>query len=71
MVLIGTISLSLLTSNEHTSGLLQSDVYVKMPLEDFEEGMYGKLNRSMYGIQDAAFNWEVDHREFMLKCGFV
>ena len=41
------------------------DVYVELPEEDYEEGMCGKLNKSMYGTRDAAQNWEVAHTEFM------
>ena len=33
-------------------------VYVKLPEEDNEPGMCGRLNVSMYGTQDAAANWE-------------
>ena len=33
-------------------------VYVKLPEEDDEPGMCGRLNVSMYGTQDAAANWE-------------
>ena len=38
------------------------DVYVKLPPEDFEEGMCGKLVKSMYGTRDAALNWEIGLR---------
>lgn len=47
------------------------DIYVRLPLEDLEEGMCGKLDQSMYGTQDAAFDWEIEYTEFMIKCGFV
>ena len=30
------------------------DVYVKLPPEDFQEGMVGKLRKAMYGTRDAA-----------------
>ena len=30
------------------------DVYVELPEEDYEEGMCGKLIKSMYGTRDAA-----------------
>ena len=33
-------------------------VYVDLPDEDNEEGMCGKLCKSMYGTRDAAQNWE-------------
>ena len=38
--------------------------------EDWEEGMCGKLRKSMYGTRDAAFNWETAYREFMEEMGF-
>ena len=47
------------------------DVYVKLPDEDYEEGMCGKLNKSMYGTRDAAYNWEVEYVRFMNSVGFV
>ena len=46
-------------------------VYVKLPAEDHEEGMCGKLYKAMYGTRDAAQNWEHAYTEFMLKEGFV
>ena len=33
------------------------EVYVKLPAEDSEEGMCGRLNKAMYGTRDAAQNW--------------
>ena len=36
----------------------EREVYVELPEEDYEEGMCGKLVRSMYGARDAARNWE-------------
>ena len=46
------------------------DVYVQLPDEDFSEGMCGKLNKAMYGIRDAAQNWEYAYVEFMLEIVF-
>ena len=47
------------------------EVFVKLPPEDHEEGMVGKLLKSMYGTRDAAQNWETEYREFMIKhCEF-
>ena len=34
------------------------DVFIRLPPEDHEEGMVGKLMKSMYGTRDAAQNWE-------------
>ena len=47
------------------------DVYVELPAEDYEEGMCGKLEKSMYGTRDAAQNWEKAYNEFMESIGFT
>ena len=46
------------------------DIYVDLPDEDYEEGMCGKLEKSMYGTRDAARNWEEAHTDFMNEAGF-
>ena len=46
------------------------DVYVKLPPEDQEEGMCGKLNKAMYGTRDAAQNWEEEYCEALINMGF-
>ena len=46
------------------------DVYVELPEEDYEEGMCGKLVKSMYGARDAAQNWEEEYSNFMEELGF-
>ena len=45
-------------------------VYVDLPKEDQEEGMCGRLDKSMYGTRDAAQNWEVEYSDFMESIGF-
>ena len=47
------------------------DVYVQLPEEDWEEGMCGKLVKSMYGTRDAAQNWEEEYSQFMEESGFA
>jgi len=47
------------------------DVYIKLPKEDAEEGMCGKLLKSMYGTRDAILNWEEEYVRFMVSVGFV
>jgi len=47
------------------------DVHIKLPEEDAEEGMCGKLAKSMYGTHDAAYNWEEEYTKFMIKNGFI
>ena len=39
------------------------EVYVELPEEDYEEGMCGKLAKSMYVARDAARNWEWDTQD--------
>ena len=46
------------------------DVFVKLPEEDMEQGMCGKLLKSMYGTRDAAQNWEEEYCAFMVSIGF-
>ena len=46
------------------------DVYVELPEEDYEEGMCGKLIKSMYGARDAAHSWENEYSGFMEEVGF-
>ena len=46
-------------------------VYVKLPEEDDEPGMCGRLNVSMYGTQDAASNWEHKYASHLVEHGFV
>ena len=46
------------------------DMYVQLPDEDREEGMCGRLMKSMYGTRDAAQNWGAAYSEFMKSVGF-
>ena len=41
-------------------------MYVKLPEEDYEEGMCGMLLKSMYGTRDAAQNWEWSYVKAMI-----
>ena len=45
-------------------------VYVRLPKEDHEDGMCGRLVKAMYGTRDAAQNWECEYVDFMLSIGF-
>ena len=50
------------------------DVYVKLPEENLqpgEEGLCGKLNFSMYGIRDAAQNWQSEYSQRLIDSGFT
>jgi len=46
-------------------------VYVKLPPEEEQEGMCGKLMKALYGTRDAAQNWEHAYINFLEKAGFV
>ena len=46
------------------------EMYVELPREDHEEGMRGKLGKAMYGMRDAAQNWEVEYTERMTEVKF-
>ncbi len=41
-----------------------------MPKEDYEEGICGKLVKSMYGTWDAAQNWEAEYSQSIMDVGF-
>ena len=45
--------------------------YVRLPEEDSEEGICGKLNVSLFGTRDAARNWEEKYVEVLSGLGFV
>ena len=47
------------------------EVYVELSAEDREEGMCGRLNKSMYGTRDAAQNWEYEYSGFLEGIGFT
>ena len=46
-------------------------VSVKLPPEDYVEGMCGRLNKAMYGTRGAASNWEQTYRDNLEKAGFA
>ena len=46
------------------------DVYVNLPEDQWEEGVCRKLIKSMYGIRDAAYNWEEEYTGFMEQSEF-
>ena len=39
----------------------ERDVFVDLLEADYEEGMRGKLTKSMCGSRDAARNWEMEY----------
>ena len=45
-------------------------VFVKLPEEDDEQGMCGRLNVSVYGTQDAAANWEYKYATHLIENSF-
>jgi len=46
-------------------------VYVQLPPEDEEEGMCGRLLKSLYGTRDAARNWEEEYSGYLESIGFI
>ena len=45
-------------------------VFVNLPDEDSQEGYCGEPEKSMYGMRDAAQNWEHEYAEFLNQVGF-
>ena len=45
-------------------------IYVKLPKEDGQDGMCGKLVKAMYGTRDAASDWEQAYTDFMVENKF-
>ena len=50
--------------------LARREVFVKLPPEDDQPGMCGKLVKALYGTRDAAQNWEYAYIAFLEKVGF-
>ena len=50
--------------------MAKRDIYVRLPPEDHQSEMCGKLVKAMYGTRDAASNWEDAYTEFMISSGF-
>ena len=46
------------------------NIHIELPMEDFEEGMCGKLRKSMYGTRYVAQNWDMEYDGFMKSLGF-
>ena len=46
------------------------EVDVELPVDGYEEGMCGKLKKSMHGTRDAAKNWGEEYSKFMIESGF-
>ena len=49
---------------------VRREVFIKLPQEDEEEGMVGKLNLSLYGTRDAAQNWARTWGAMLTDIGF-
>ena len=50
----------------------QKDVYIRLPPEDprsGEEGLCGKLAKSLYGTRDAGANWHLAYSSFLCRLG--
>ena len=46
------------------------EVYIELPMEDYEQGKCGKLNKCLYGTRDAAQNWMDAYTRAMEEMGF-
>ena len=44
-------------------------IFVKLPEEDYEPGMAGRLNKAMYGTRAAAMSWEGAYRQHLEQIG--
>ena len=44
--------------------------FVKLPEEDSEPGMVGRLNKAMHGTRAAAVSWERTYRQHLEEIGF-
>ena len=59
------------SSRAYFHALARRDVFVKLPAEDHEPGLVGKLLKAMYFTRHAAQNWECEYRQFMIdETGF-
>ena len=58
-------------SRAYFHALVRRLVYIDLPEEDAQEGMCGRLVKSMYGTRDAAQNWERAYSNFMEEAGFT
>ena len=47
------------------------EIYVELPPGDREEGMCGKLLKSLQGTRDAAMNWEATYSKVLRDVGFI
>ena len=59
-------------SRAHFHAKALRDIYIELPPEEHEEGYCAKLNKAMYGTQDAAAAWEAFYVEVLVeRMGFV
>ena len=67
----GTTKLAIIdVKRAHFHSPATREIYVDLPPERAEEGMCGRLRRSMYGTRDAAYNWEMEYTRVLLAAGF-
>eukprot|EP00971_Amphidinium_carterae_P220004 4367367-Amphidinium_carterae.2 len=59
-------------SRAHFMAKAERDIIVVLPIEDpmRAQGFYGKLERSMYGTQDASRLWQKDYTSLLESAGF-
>ena len=58
------------TCQEHTFTVCERDVYVEPPTELHRPGLVAKLNKTMYGTQDASNAWQKLWGEHLRSNGF-
>ena len=47
--------------------LAKRNVYVELPKVGYERGMCRRLKKAMYGMRDAAQNWEWEYPDFVIS----
>ena len=57
-------------SRAHLYGVCERDVYVEPPSELHRPGLVAKLNKTMYGTQDASNAWQKLWGEHLRSSGF-
>ena len=55
----------------HLKAAVSRLLYIELPEEENSPNMVGRLNFSMYGILDAAANWEKEHNDMYTSSGYV
>ena len=57
-------------SRAHFYGKAERDAHITLPEEEYESGFCGKLERTMYGTQDASHIWQEDYSANLEGAGY-